>query len=257
VIEPLYSISGFGVGFLIGMTGMGGGSLMTPLLILFFGVQPATAVGTDLLFAAVTKSAGSVIHGVARSIDWQVVGLLAAGSIPAAVTTLLGLSQLDLHGAAASMLITRVLGCMLFGTAAVLIFRRRILPGYVARIGTLDVRGRTAITIVIGAVLGAVVSISSVGAGAIGVAVLIVLYPRMPVARIVGSDIAHAVPLTLLAGTGHWLLGSIDWQLLASLLIGSLPGIVLGSYAAARLPDFGLRLVLAAALVFAASKLVL
>jgi len=164
-IEPLYSISGFGVGFLIGMTGMGGGSLMTPLLILLFGIQPATAVGTDLLFAAATKSVGSVVHGLARSIHWRVVGLLAIGSIPATVATLVGLSKLDLHGAAASALITRVLGYALFGTAAVLVFRDRILATYAARISALDPRRIAIMTIIVGSVLGALVSISSVGAG--------------------------------------------------------------------------------------------
>jgi len=230
---------------------------MTPLLILFFGVQPVTAVGTDLLFAAVTKSAGSVMHGLTRSIDWPVVSLLAAGSIPASVTTLVALSQLGLHGATASTLITRVLGYALFGTAAVLLLPNPILTRYAARIGTFDARRTAAITIMIGAALGCLVTISSVGAGAMGVAVLILLYPQLPLARLVGSDIAHAVPLTLLAGIGYWLVGLVDWQLLASLMIGSLPGVVLGSYAAKRVPAVGLRFVLAAALVFAASKLVL
>ena len=256
-IEPLYSVSGFGVGFLIGMTGMGGGSLMTPLLILLFGIQPATAVGTDLLFAAATKSGGSVVHGLARSIDWRVVGLLAAGSIPATAATLVALSQLDLRGPAASELITRVLGYALFATATVLIFRNRILAIYAARVDALDPRRTAIMTVAMGVVLGGLVSISSVGAGAIGVAVLIPLYPRLPLARVVGSDIAHAVPLTLLAGLGYWLVGSIDWPLLGSLLVGSLPGIVLGGYAATRVPDTALRIILAATLVFAASKLVL
>jgi len=230
---------------------------MTPLLILLFGIQPATAVGTDLLFAAATKSVGSVVHGFARSIHWRVVGLLAIGSIPATLATLVGLSKLDLHGPAASELITRVLGYALFGTAAVLIFRNRILAAYAVRISALDPRRVGIMTIIVGSLLGALVSISSVGAGAIGVAVLILLYPRLPLARVVGSDIAHAVPLTLVAGMGHWLVGSIDWPLLGSLLMGSLPGVVLGGYATTRIPVIGLRLVLAAALVIAAFKLVL
>jgi uncharacterized protein len=256
-IEPLYALSGFGVGFLVGMTGVGGGSLMTPLLILLFGVHPVTAVGTDLLFAAATKTGGSLVHGVTRSIEWRVVGLLAAGSLPAAVVTLFALSQLDLRSPAASELITKVLGYALLVTATVLIFRPWILKAYAELISALDPRRTAVITIGTGAVLGILVSISSVGTGAIGGAVLVLLYPRLPMARIVASDIAHAVPLTLVAGIGHWILGSIDWHLLGSLLAGSLPGIVLGAYFSIRVPDTALRLLLAAALIAAGSKFVL
>jgi len=256
-VDLLYVISGFAVGTLVGMTGVGGGSLMTPLLILMFGIHPATAVGSDLLYAAATKTGGTLVHGLNRTVDWRVVGRLAAGSVPMTALTLLALSQLDINSTAARGLITTVLGTALFATAAVLIFRRRILTLYARRVGELDARRTVTLTIVTGAILGVLVSISSVGAGALGVTALILLYPQLPTARIVGSDIAHAVPLTLIAGIGHWILGSIDWHLVGSLLFGSLPGIVLGSYVSARVPDTVLRLTLATTLIIVGSKLVL
>ena len=256
-VNLLYSISGFVVGFLVGMTGVGGGSLMTPILILLFGVHPATAVGTDLLYAAATKTGGSLIHGLGGTIDWRVVGRLAAGSVPMTALTLFVLSQFDIKGPVADQVVTVVLSMALFGTAAVLIFRKRIMAAYARGVGELDPRRTAALTVAMGAALGIVVSISSVGAGAIGVTALLLLYPRFPTVRIVGSDIAHAVPLTLLAGIGHWIMGSIDFLMLGSLLMGSLPGIFLGSYMSARVPDVALRLTLAATLIVAGSKLVL
>jgi len=257
MIDPLYSISGFAVGALVGMTGVGGGSLMTPLLILLFGINPATAVGTDLLYAAATKTAGSLVHGFARSIDWSIVRRLACGSIPATIITLYGLSYLSLNSLAARSLITIVLCVALFVTAIALIFRNSIVATYRTRFAVLGPLKTARITIVVGAILGVLVSISSVGAGAIGVMALIVLYPRLPIARIVGSDIAHAVPLTLIAGMGHWMIGAVNWHIIASLLIGSLPGICLGSYFAVRVPETALRLVLATTLLVVASKLAL
>jgi uncharacterized membrane protein YfcA len=255
-IHLLYSLSGFAVGMLVGMTGVGGGSLMTPLLILLFGIHPATAVGTDLLYASVTKTGGTLVHGLSHTIEWRVVGRLATGSVPTTALTLLGLSQLDMQGAVARDLITMVLSAALFTTAAALIFRKKILALYTSLVGELDPRRTALLTVLTGAVLGLLVSISSVGAGAIGVTALILLYPRLSTARIVGSDIAHAVPLTLVAGIGHWFLGSIDWSLLGSLLLGSLPGIVVGSYVSTRVPDVVLRFVLAATLILVGSKLV-
>jgi uncharacterized membrane protein YfcA len=250
-------MSGLAVGMLVGMTGVGGGSLMTPLLILFFGVHPATAVGTDLLYAAATKTGGTIFHGFARTVDWRIVGRLAAGSVPATAATLVALSQVDIKGSTASSTITSVLGVALFLTAAALIFNRQILAVYAARIGEVSEKRTTIVTVIVGAILGVLVSITSVGAGALGVTALILLYPRQPLVRIVGSDIAHAVPLTLLAGIGHWFLGSVDWSLLGSLLVGSLPGIFIGSYIAGRVPDALLRYVLAATLLLVGTKLVM
>jgi hypothetical protein len=256
VIDPLYVTSGFGVGLLVGMTGVGGGSLMTPLLILLFGIHPSTAVGTDLLYAAATKTGGSFVHGWARSIHWPAVIRLASGSIPASILTLILLWQLNLDSATARSLVNIVLAFALMLTAASLIFRKAIMDSLRWRMERLDDRTIARTTVLVGTALGVLVSISSVGAGAVGVTALLLLYPHLPMSRIVGSDIAHAVPLTLIAGIGHWALGAIDWHLMAVLLMGSLPGIVIGSYFATRVPETALRLLLAVTLILVASKLV-
>ena len=255
LIDPLYSISGFGVGFLVGMTGVGGGSLMTPLLILLFGIHPATAVGTDLLYAAATKTGGSVAHGWAKSIHWPAVIRLASGSIPASILTLLVLWHFDLNGESSRSLVNLVLCFALILTASSLIFRKALLERYRWRLEQLDPRTTARATVVVGAALGVLVSISSVGAGAVGVTALLLLYPKLPMVRIVGSDIVHAVPLTLVAGLGHWATGAIDWPLMGVLLMGSLPGILLGSYCANRVPETALRLVLATTLIVIAGNL--
>jgi uncharacterized membrane protein YfcA len=256
VVEPLYVMSGFGVGLLVGMTGVGGGSLMTPLLILLFGIHPATAVGTDLLFAASTKTVGSVVHAAARTIDWMLVGLLAAGSIPATVVTIILLSWFDLKGIAGQHAITLTLGSVLLITAIFLIAGRNLRQRYGEQLSALDRRTSQTLTVALGLVMGVLVTVTSVGAGAIGVTVLLILHPKMPAGRVVGSDIAHAVPLTLLAGAGHWWLGSIDWHLLGTLLFGSLPGIVLGSYLATRARDAVVRVALASVLVVVGVRLI-
>lgn len=244
----MYSLSGFVVGVLVGLTGVGGGSLMTPLLMLVFGVAPATAVGTDLLYAAATKSGGVLVHGFNRTIEWRIVGRLAAGSIPATALTLAYLHHIGLNGHAQHGLISTVLGIALVLTATALVFRRRFLDRLAPVMERLSESRRIALTVALGLFLGVFVSISSVGAGAIGVTALLTLYPRAPLVRIVGADIAHAVPLTLIAGLGHWWLGSVNWHLLASLLVGSLPGIAIASQLASRAPDKVLRPVMAAIL---------
>jgi uncharacterized protein len=253
--QPLYSLSGFAVGLLVGLTGVGGGALMTPILILLFGIHPATAVGTDLLYAAATKTAGSLVHGYNRTVDWRVVRRLAAGSVPMTVLTIWMLGYVNLQGAVAREFISGVLTVALFITALALIFRDRIVGRYAAHVGRLPEQRIAALTVAVGAVLGVLVSVTSVGAGAIGVTALILLYPRLPIARIVGSDIAHAVPLTLAAGIGHWYLGSINLDLLVPLLLGSVPGILLGSYTVTRVPETALRLLLAGTLIVVATKL--
>jgi uncharacterized membrane protein YfcA len=237
------------------MTGVGGGSLMTPLLILLFGIHPSTAVGTDLLYASATKVGGSVVHSWARSIHWPAVIRLASGSIPASILTMFVLWQLDLNGEAGRSLVNVVLCFALMLTAASLIFRKTLLESLRGRMERQDARTIARGTVLVGALLGVLVSISSVGAGAVGVTALLLLYPQLPMARIVGSDIAHAVPLTLVAGVGHWAMGAIDWHLMGVLLMGSLPGIVIGSYFATRVPETALRLILAVTLILVATKL--
>lgn len=255
-IDPVYVVSGLCVGALVGLTGVGGGSLMTPLLILLFGIHPAAAVGTDLLYAAITKTFGTAVHGYSHTVDWRVVRRLAAGSLPATAVALFVLSHFDLEGARAARLISRGLGAALLLTALTVFFRPA-LTAYVNRhFRSPSPRRIAALTVLAGAVLGILVSLSSVGAGAIGVTVLIILYPRLPTPNIVGSDIAHAVPLTLLAGIGHAVLGSVKWAILGSLLAGSVPGIMLASLATVRVPDRALRLVLAAVLLVVGGRLV-
>ena len=254
-IQPLFVISGFAVGFLVGMTGVGGGSLMTPLLILLFHVHPVTAVGTDLIYASVTKTGGSLVHGFNRTIDWRIVRRLAAGSLPASILTLASLRLLEIDQAAYSALVTKVLGVALLATAAALLMRKRLLATYSQRVGILSDERTRLYTIVTGVVLGVLVTISSVGAGALGVTALLLLYPELPVVRIAGSDIAHAVPLTLIAGMGHVAAGGVDMTVLVSLLCGSLPGIMLASLFAPRLPDRALRIVLSVTLTLVAIRL--
>jgi uncharacterized membrane protein YfcA len=254
-LNPLYSLSGLAIGALVGFTGVGGGSLMTPLLVLLFGIHPATAVGTDLLYAGLTKISGTAVHGLNGAVDWRITRRLAAGSAPAAALTLLGLAYFGHDSKTASAVITTTLGFALIATAITLLFRTWLLAKVASTLETLDDRQIRLLTNLLGAVLGVLVSISSVGAGAIGVTALLMLYPKLPTVRIVGSDIAHAVPLTLIAGTGHWFLGSIDWSLLVSLLIGSLPGIAIGSQLASRVPDRILRPVLAGTLALVGARL--
>ena len=254
-VNPLYVVSGLLVGVLVGLTGVGGGSLMTPLLVLLFGFHPGTAVGTDLLYASATKSVGTVVHGANKTVDWRITGRMAMGSVPATLATVALLYALHFRGDAASKLISTVLGFALLLTAVTLLFRRQLFELASRHAPELGPRATTILTIVLGAALGALITLSSVGAGAIGVTVLIFLYPRMPVARIVGSDIAHAAPLTLIGGAGHWLLGSVNLPLLGSLLVGSIPGIILGSYWTARIPERVLRPILAATLMLVGAKL--
>jgi uncharacterized protein len=254
-INPLYSLSGLAIGALVGFTGVGGGSLMTPLLVLLFGIHPATAVGTDLLYAGLTKISGTAVHGLNRAIDWRITRRLATGSAPAAALTLIGLGYFGHDSKTTGALITTTLGLALIVTAITLVFRAWLLAKVADAIDKLSDGQIRLLTIVLGAVLGVVVSISSVGAGAIGVTALLMLYPKLPTVRIVGSDIAHAVPLTLIAGAGHWWIGSIDWPLLISLLIGSLPGIAIGSQLASRVPDRVLRPVLAGTLALVGARL--
>ncbi len=258
--QPLYSFSGFFVGMLVGITGVGGGSLMTPLLVLLFGVHPATAVGTDLLYAAITKTAGTAVHGMHGRVNWKVVSLLASGSVPAALAMLWIMAGVNRESPAVAHSITLSLGCLLLLTALMLIFRGQILEAirkWRGERGTISPRNIALLTVILGLMLGILVTMTSVGAGALGVTILLVLYPQTDVREIVGSDIVHAVPLTLIGGMGYWFIGEINWTMLFALLVGSIPGIVAGSLLAPRLHERSVRIILAVTLAIVAWKLIL
>jgi uncharacterized membrane protein YfcA len=229
---------------------------MTPLLVLAFGFHPATAVGTDLLYASATKSVGTVVHGASGTVDWKVVRRLAFGSVPATFLTLLLLAREGAYVEGAEHVITIVLGIALIATALAMLFRRWIIASFAGTIDTMSDAQVARATIILGALLGILVSLSSVGAGALGMTALLILYPKLPTNRLVGSDIAHAVPLTLIAGTGHWAMGSVDFGLLVSLLIGSIPGIIVGSLISTRISDRVLRPILAGTLALVGGKLI-
>jgi uncharacterized membrane protein YfcA len=248
-LDPLYVLSGVLVGGLVGMTGVGGGSLMTPILVLLFGMHPATAVGTDLLYASITKASGSLVHGYNRTVDWRVVGRLALGSIPATALTIAVLYFVGFDSKTTQLLITRVLGFALLFTAVSLLLRKPLMRWYADHVPEMAPERVRRLTILTGAILGVLVSLSSVGAGAIGVTALVFLYPKMDARRIVGSDIAHAVPLTLVAGLGHSVLGQINWHVLESLLVGSVPSIIVMSMVSARASDTAVRVALACVLL--------
>jgi len=256
-INPLYSIAGVLVGILIGLTGVGGGSLMTPLLVLAFGFHPTTAVGTDLLYASATKTVGTSVHGWRGTVDWRIVSLLALGSMPMTVITLALLGGANGHSDQVNHTITMLLGITLTLTAVATFFRRSIVDRLGPRFERLGVRRIGMLTTLLGMVLGVLVPLTSVGAGALGMTALLILHHNVPVNRLVGSDIAHAVPLTLLAGAGHWFLGSVDVSLLLSLLIGSIPGIIVGSLLAARASDRVLTPILATTLALVGIKLLI
>jgi uncharacterized protein len=255
IVDPRFGLSGLLVGLLVGLTGVGGGALMTPLLVLAFGMHPATAVGTDLFYAFATKSLGTLVHELNRTIDWRITRRLAYGSVPGTVLTLLVLERIHLSSAEQGRVISIVIGFMLVLTALALVFRAPLLTVSLPYLERITPRQTAWLTVVTGLVLGVLVTISSVGAGAIGVTALLLLYPRAKAAVIVGSDIAHAVPLTLAAGLGYWYLGNIDWGLLGALLTGSLPGIVIGSALASRAPEIVLRPALALVLTAAGVRL--
>lgn len=260
-----YILSGFAVGFLVGITGVGGGSLMTPLLVFLFGFKPMVAVGTDLLFAAITKTGGVwVHHGTHKSVDWKVVALMATGSLPVSIATIYVIKHLIGVGKDTTGLITYALGIALILTACALLIRSFLLRKQVAvveddviSIGRFNGNTQIAATVMVGAVLGALVTLSSVGAGALGTIAILLLYPRMSTLKVVGTDLAHAIPLTAVAGIGHWTLGHIDFTLLGSLLIGSLPGIWIGSHVSAKIPEKVLRPILALILLLIGFKFVL
>lgn len=252
-----YIASGFAVGLLVGMTGVGGGSLMTPLLTILFGVSPSVAVGTDLAFASITKSAGTFTHRLRGTVKWDVVKLLCMGALPAAVLATLALKHFGTVNKEIGQIIRYSIAGSVLLTVVALLFKGRMLAWINAR-PERQLQGKplAAATILSGVLLGTLVTISSIGAGAIGATILVMLYPRWSSAEVAGTDIAYAVPLTAIAAFGHWWLGSINWELLGSLLVGSLPGITIGSWFARAVPERFLRALLAMTLTGVAAKLV-
>ncbi|HSH91017.1 MAG TPA: sulfite exporter TauE/SafE family protein [Ramlibacter sp.] len=256
-----FVLAGFLVGLVVGLTGVGGGSLMTPILIFGFGIKPYLAIGTDLLFAAATKFGGSIGLARARAIDWPVVGLLSAGSIPAALATIFVLHRLGPANPSVQAVMTTTLGGALLLTAAATLYkaiRGKSLPRHLEAAELEQARKPRHWwqPVLFGAAIGALVSLTSVGAGAIGVTVLMLLYPALPLPRIIAADIAYAVPLTLVAGLGHASIGSVDWPLLGTLLVGSLPGIWIGSRLVRVAPDRLIRSLLSLLLAYAGIRLV-
>jgi uncharacterized membrane protein YfcA len=257
-MDGMYTLSGFLVGLIVGLTGVGGGSLMTPLLVLLFGVSPVTAVGTDLLYASLTKTLGGWVHGRRGTVDWKVVGLLSLGSLPAAVVTIALLKILAPDENTLRSLVTGVLSVALLLTASALLLKSRVRKLAQRRYDSVTHhRHLPAATIATGFFVGTLVTISSVGAGVLGTVALLFLYPRMSAAKVVGTDIAHAIPLTAVAGMGHLALGTVDLVLLGSLLLGSLPGIYIGSHLSAKVPEGILRPVLATMLLIIGARMVL
>lgn len=255
-MDLFYIVSGFAVGVLVGLTGVGGGSLMTPLLTLVFGVSPTVAVGTDLAFASITKVAGTFAHRFRGNVHWRIVKHLSFGALPAAVVATLALKYFGALDEQIGEVIRYSIAGSVMLTVIAIIYRRK-MQAWIAAHPERQLQGSRLIaaTIISGAVLGVLVTISSIGAGAIGATLLVLLYPRLSPAEIAGTDIAYAVPLTAIAALGHWWLGSINWTLLGMLLIGSVPGITLGSLAARAVPEKFLRGLLAAVLTLVAAKL--
>jgi hypothetical protein len=292
-MNDLYFVmAGFFVGTVVGLTGVGGGSLMTPILIFFLGVKPHLAVGTDLLFAAITKSSGTYSLWRKKLVPWRVVFTLCLGSIPASLVTLYILNAVGADTQETQHFITKTLGVALLFTALSLLYKALKSPkkasisiGAQAALmaggpedapqkadNVLQAAPRTddlqyladpslskhpLLTVAFGVLIGGLVTLTSVGAGAIGVTVLMILYPRLPLPRIIAADIAYAVPLTLVAGLGHASIGSVDWPLLGKLTLGSVPGIFLGSHLVTKTPERVIRLLLSVLLTWAGSKLVL
>ena len=255
MIDWVAVISGFGIGAIVGMTGVGGGSLMTPLLISVFKLNPAVAIGTDLWFAAVTKTGGAWAHHRHGHVDYRITGLMLAGSIPASLATIALMHFTGITKGWASAL-TFSLGIMLLLTAVTVAYKKVWYALGLKLERWLPERRKAALTVASGVVLGVLVSLSSIGAGAVGATLILLLYPRLPAHKLVGTDIAHAVPLTLVAGIGHATLGHVNWGLLVALLVGSLPGIWLGAQLTKSMPERLVRGLLCVSLVAAGLKVI-
>ena len=253
------SIAAFGVGLIVGMTGVGGGALMMPILVLVFGVPARLAVGTDLLFAAFTKTAGMSIHGFRGTVDWQVFRRLSMGSLPAAIITGWFVHRLGVDSHQADKFILHAVAVMMLITAVALLAKNRLLDfGRKLRFGSAVrfKRMQPGATVIAGALLGTLVTLTSIGAGALGSILLTFLYPlRLTPARLVGTDLMHAIPIACVAGASYWIIGSVNWALLGWMLVGSIPGVLVGSHFATRVPGGMLRSILAIVLAATGAKL--
>jgi hypothetical protein len=252
-----FVLAGAGVGLAVGLTGIGGGSLMTPLLIMF-GIPYNIAIGTDLIYAALTKAGGVAIHQRKKNIRWDIVLALGAGSIPASLLTAYILKLYFADSTSYQPILTTSLGIMLIITSVVILFKQKIQtkasdnPGPASQFVQ---KHNYPVTFCAGLLLGVCVTLSSVGAGAFGTAVLLILYPRLSTFSIIGTDLAHAVPLTLIAGLGHLIfLGNVDFLLLFSLLLGSIPAVYIGTHLGSRLPEKLIQPILACTLLLLGLK---
>lgn len=257
-MDWLYPLAGAFVGLAVGLTGVGGGSLMAPILILMFGISPATAVGTDLWFAALTKTVGGFVHEKHGGPDWQIVKRLAIGSLPVAALTVWWLHSGDFHQIKSGT-IMHALGFVLVVTAIATLFKAPI-HRWATGARTTAIKAnpwQPIATIGAGAILGFLVTLTSVGSGALGAAMLLTLYPfRLSARRLVGTDVVHAVPLTFVAGLGHFWIGNVNLHMLGLLLLGSVPAVVVGSWAAHRMSDAWVRPILSVILMFAGYRLI-
>ncbi len=254
-----YAFAGLVVGLLVGATGIGGGALMTPLLVMFFGINPAVAIGTDLLFAALTKVAGVGVLGVRGGVDWQIVRRLLAGSLPGAFLATVFIYRLEQTSRDADQLLKVGIGFMLVVTATMMFLKAHLVRGPEGATPATAHRKRPhdlTLTVGIGALIGVIVASTSIGAGVLGTMALVLLYPgRWTPQRLVGTDLAHAIPLAVVAGAGYWAAGSLNFGLLGSLLAGSVPGVILGAMFASRAPVGLLRVLIAGALFLSGVKL--
>jgi uncharacterized membrane protein YfcA len=259
MIDPLYALAGGLTGFVVGLTGVGGGALMTPILLIFFGVSPTTAIATDLWFAAITKLVGARVHHTNGNVDWQVAKRLWLGSLPMALLIVVIISL----GAQVAKLdwLTKAIGIVVLITAIGLL----VAPKLVAyakgwRIGQPEhfKAIQPSLTVISGGVLGLCVALTSVGAGALGSVMLLYLYPlRMTPHRLVATDIVHASPLAVVAGLGYLFAGMVDWWMLASLLLGSIPTVLIGSMLAGKFSGRWIQVALALVLVVAGIKVLM
>lgn len=249
-----FILAGVVVGFCVGVTGVGGGSLMTPILIGLFKIEPHIAIGTDLLYASISKFCGSMVHAKKLNIIWPLVLFLSIGSIPASFATTWVLEHYLSQSTHYKMVLTMFLGFMLTITGISIIFRpqiERFFSKY-RNPNTKEIvtdpngitKNKRIYIIIMGVILGVFVTLSSVGAGAFGIMALIIMFPNMPMIRIIGSDVVHAVLLTLVAGLGHMNSGNVDFHLLMWLLVGSIPAIVIGTLLSSKMPEKLIRRIL-------------